>query len=82
MLRIFIQDGLFSLHNNPPTRQLPVWFINVALKICAQLSISTAVFLVFDMTLMWFKLTIFRSGGERLYERFTLIVNILKGSQT
>ena len=69
MLRIFIQDSLFSSQgelsgscvggpsafNSPiwtqesftqhlSTRQLPLWFIDIALKLGAQLSISITIF--------------------------------------
>ena len=35
-----------SLTQHPPTRQPPLWFIHIALKLGAQLSISTAIFWV------------------------------------
>ena len=59
------------LHNILPLDK-PLWFIDIALKFGAQLSISINIFQVFGMTQLWMELTTFRSGGER--STFTLPV--------
>ena len=57
------------------TRQPPLWFIDIALKVGAKLSISITVFQVFGMTRLWLELTTFRSGGEHsTTSRFVNIV--------
>ena len=53
-----------SFTQHLPTRQPPLWFIDIALKLGAQLSISITIFQVFGMTRLWLELTTFRSGGE------------------
>ena len=52
-----------SLAQHPPTR--PPWFIDIALKLGAQLSIPIAIFQVFGITRLWIELTTSRFGGER-----------------
>ena len=48
------------------TRQPPLWFIDIALKLGAQLSISITIFQVFGMTRLWIELTTFRSVASTL----------------
>ena len=61
----------FTQH--PPTRQPPLRFIDIALKLGAQLSISTAIFQVFGMTRLRFELTTSRSSEK--CSTFTLPVD-------
>ena len=58
-----------SFTQHPPTRQPPLWCIDIALKLGAQLSISNTIFQVFGMTRLWLVLTTFSYQVELLSMR-------------
>ena len=50
VVRLIPHSDTGVAHASPPTRQPPPWFIDIALKLGAQLSISIVIFQVFGMT--------------------------------
>ena len=64
-LNMCVTNFYSGSHVHTTSTHPPLWFIDTALKLKAQLSKSNSIFQVFGMTQLWFELTISRSGGKR-----------------